>query len=58
MGYNKEIYKRIRAEYQTKPFAARAEADARRAELYAVIQKWIKNFSFKLFEEDFDDLPF
>lgn len=28
------------------------------SELYAVIQKWIKNFSFKFFEEDFDDLPF
>lgn len=37
MGYNKDTYKRIRAEYETKPFAARAEADARRAELYSVI---------------------
>ncbi|MBQ9806341.1 MAG: ATP-binding protein [Clostridia bacterium] len=37
MGYNKDTYKRIRAEYETKPFEARAEADARRAELYAAI---------------------
>ncbi len=37
MGYNKDTYKRIRAEYETKPFVARAEADARRAELYAAI---------------------
>ncbi|MBE6602018.1 MAG: hypothetical protein E7637_05895 [Ruminococcaceae bacterium] len=37
MGYNKEIYKRIRSEYETKTFAARAEADARREELYAAI---------------------
>ena len=37
MGYNKEIYKRIRAEYETKTFRPQAEADARRAELYAEI---------------------
>ena len=37
MGYNKENYKRIREEYQTKTFAAQAEADARREELYAAI---------------------
>ncbi len=37
MGYNKEIYKRIRTEYETKPFAVRAEADARREELWAAI---------------------
>lgn len=37
MGYNKDTYKRIRAEYETKPFQARAEADARRAELYSAI---------------------
>ncbi len=37
MGYNKENFKRIRAEYETKTFRARAEADARRAELYGVI---------------------
>ena len=37
MGYNKDTYKRIRADYETKPFAARAEADARRVELYPAI---------------------
>ena len=37
MGYNKENFKRIRAEYETKTFRAQEEADARRAELYAVI---------------------
>ena len=37
MGYNKENYKRIRAEYETKTFRAQEEADARRAELYAAI---------------------
>jgi len=37
MGYNKDNYKRIREEYQTKCFRAEAEADARREELYAVI---------------------
>ena len=30
MGYNKENFKRIRAEYETKAFAAQEEADARR----------------------------
>ena len=34
MGYNKENFKRIRAEYETKTFRAQAEADARRTELY------------------------
>ncbi len=37
MGYNKENFKRIRAEYETKTFRAQAEADARRAELYEAI---------------------
>ena len=37
MGYNKENFKRIRAEYETKTFAAQAEAEARRAELYREI---------------------
>ena len=37
MGYNKENFKRIRAEYGTKAFRAQEEADARRAELYGVI---------------------
>ena len=37
MGYNKENFKRIRAEYETKAFAAQEEADARRDELYAAI---------------------
>lgn len=34
MGYNKETYRRIRAEYETKPFLAQAEAEARRDEVY------------------------
>lgn len=37
MGYNKENYKRIRTEFETKTFRAQAEADARREELYAQI---------------------
>lgn len=37
MGYNKENYKRIRTEYETKTFRAREEAEARRAELYSAI---------------------
>ncbi|MBQ8311279.1 MAG: ATP-binding protein [Clostridia bacterium] len=37
MGYNKDNYKRIRAEYATKTFRAQAEADARREELYVQI---------------------
>ena len=37
MGYNKEIFKKIRTEYETKAFEARARADARREELYATI---------------------
>jgi len=37
MGYNKENYKRIRTEFETKTFRAQAEADARRTELYAQI---------------------
>lgn len=37
MGYNKENYKRIRAEYETKAFRAQEEAEARRHELYREI---------------------
>ncbi len=37
MGYNKENYKRIRAEYETKTFLAQAEAERRREELYGAI---------------------
>ena len=37
MGYNKDNYKRIRTEYETKTFRAQEEADARRAELYSAI---------------------
>ena len=37
MGYNKENFKRIRAEYETKTFAAQEEADVRRNELYTAI---------------------
>ena len=37
MGYNKENFKRIRAEYATKAFAAQEAADVRRDELYGAI---------------------
>ncbi len=37
MGYNKENFKRIRAEYETKTFRAQEEAELRRAELYAAL---------------------
>ena len=37
MGYNRDNYKRIREEYQTKYLRAREAADARRAELHARI---------------------
>lgn len=37
MGFNKENYRRIRAEFETKTFRAQEEADARRAELYTQI---------------------
>lgn len=37
MGYNKENYRRIRTEYETKAFAVQAEAEARREELYREI---------------------
>ncbi len=37
MGYNKENFKRIRAEYETKTFVAQAAAEARREELYNTI---------------------
>ncbi|MBQ7322480.1 MAG: ATP-binding protein [Clostridia bacterium] len=37
MGYNRENYKRIREEYQTKYLRARDAADARRAELHMQI---------------------
>lgn len=37
MGYNREDYARIKAEYTTKYVKAREQADARREELYAAI---------------------
>ena len=37
MGYNKDNYKRIRTEYETKTFRAQEEAEARRTELYSAI---------------------
>lgn len=37
MGYQKDNYRRIRAEYETKALDAQKEADARRAELYEAI---------------------
>lgn len=37
MGYNKENYKRIRAEYEVKSFRAQEAADARREEVYGRI---------------------
>ena len=37
MGYNKEIFKKIKTEYETKAFRARERADERREELYAAI---------------------
>ena len=37
MGYNREDYVRIKAEYSTKYIKAREKADARREELYAAI---------------------
>ena len=37
MGYNKENYKRIRTEFETRALRAQEEADARRFELYAAI---------------------
>ena len=37
MGYNRENFKRIRTEYETKAFRAQEEADLRRAELYMQI---------------------
>ncbi len=37
MGYNKDNFKRIRADYETKAFRAQAQADLRRAELYGKI---------------------
>ena len=37
MGYNKTIFKRIREDYESRQFAAQAEADARRDELYREI---------------------
>ncbi len=37
MGYNKENFKRIRAEYETKALRAEEEADLRRRELYAAV---------------------
>ena len=37
MGYNKEVYSRVKAEYATKYTKAQSEADARRMELYAIL---------------------
>ena len=37
MGYNKNNYKRIREEYETKYLVARQRADRRRAEIHALI---------------------
>lgn len=37
MGYNKNNFKRIREEYETKAFRAEEEADARREEVYAAL---------------------
>ena len=37
MGYQKDNYRRIRTEYETKALDAQKEADARRAELYDAI---------------------
>ena len=37
MGYNRDNFKRIRAEYETKTFRAQEEADIRRSELYLQI---------------------
>lgn len=37
MGYNKENFKRIRTEYETKTFRAQAAAELRREELYGAI---------------------
>lgn len=37
MGYNRENFKRIRAEYETKALRAEEEAQARRQELYAAV---------------------
>ncbi len=37
MGYNKENYRRIRSEYETKAFLAQDEADVRRREIYEKI---------------------
>ena len=46
MGSNKDNFKRIRAEYETKALDAQKEADARRAELYAEIKN-VKKACFK-----------
>ena len=47
MGYQKDNYKRIRAEYETKALDAQKEADARRAELYAEIPS-LKDLDLRL----------
>ena len=57
MGYNKENFKRIRAEYETKAFRAQAEADARRSELYTEIpqlremDKSLSSFGLRIMNE-------
>ena len=47
MGYNKENYKRIRAEYETKSFRAQELADERKQALYAEIPE-LKTLDFRL----------
>ncbi len=56
MGYNKDNFKRIRAEYGVKAFRAQEEADARRAELYGAIPQLqeldgkLANFGLRIME--------
>ncbi len=56
MGYNKENYKRIRTEYETKTFRAAGEADLRRREVYAAIphletlDKSLSSFGLRIME--------
>lgn len=47
MGYNKENYKRIRAEYETKSLRAQQLADERRRELYLAIPE-LKDLDLQL----------
>ena len=56
MGYNKDNFKRIRAEYGVKAFRAQAEADDRREELYREIPQLremdgqLANFGLRIME--------